>query len=87
MQKWTHATFWRDVSHSLNSLKGVIWGTIWRSILGVIKRDTRSLDYSSYAHVWEAFFSRLLILPLKWFSVGCRVWGLRLGDVVGRQLP
>ena len=32
------------MSHSLNSLKGIIWGTT----IGVIKGDTRSLDYSSY---------------------------------------
>ena len=31
------------VSYSLNSLKGVIWGTT----IGVIKGDTRSLGYSS----------------------------------------
>ena len=36
------------MSYSLNSLKGVIWGIIWRTTIGVIKGDTRSLDYSSY---------------------------------------
>ena len=30
--------------YSPNSLKGIIWGTT----IGLIKGDTRSLDYSSY---------------------------------------
>ena len=33
---------------SLNSLKGVISGSQEVTILGVIKGDTRSLDYGSY---------------------------------------
>ena len=36
------------MSFSLNSLKGIIWGSIWGSTIRVIKGDTRSLDYSSY---------------------------------------
>ena len=37
------------MSYSLNSFKGVMWGGLYRgSILGVIKRETRSLDYSSH---------------------------------------
>ena len=36
-----------NMSHSLNSLKGVIWGIIEGSTIGVIKGDTRSLDYGS----------------------------------------
>ena len=36
------------MSYSLNSLKGVIWGTIKGTTIGVIKGDTRSLDYGSY---------------------------------------
>ena len=35
------------MSYSLNSLKGVIWGIILGTTIGVIKGDTRSLDYSS----------------------------------------
>ena len=31
----------------LNSSKGAIWGIIWGGIMGLIKWDTRSLDYSS----------------------------------------
>ena len=34
----------RDMTYSLNSLKGIILG----SIFGLIKGDTSSLDYSSY---------------------------------------
>ena len=34
------------MSYSLNSSKGVIQGTI----IGVIKGDTRSVDYSSYTY-------------------------------------
>ena len=33
----------KQMSYSLTSLKGLRWGTI----LGVIKGDTRSLDYGS----------------------------------------
>ena len=36
------------MSYSLNSLKGVIWGIIYGTTIGVIRGDTRSLDYSSY---------------------------------------
>ena len=36
------------MSHNLNSLKGVIWGIIYGTTIGLIKGDTRSLDYSSY---------------------------------------
>ena len=36
------------MSQTLNSFKGVIWGIMWRTIIGVIKGDTRSLDYSSH---------------------------------------
>ena len=32
----------------LNSLKGVTQGIVWGSILGVIKRDTRSAEYGSH---------------------------------------
>ena len=35
------------MSCSLNCLK-VLYGTIWGSIIGLIKGDTRSLDYGSY---------------------------------------
>ena len=36
------------MNHSLNSLKGVILGIILGTTIGVIKGDTRSLDYGSY---------------------------------------
>ena len=36
------------MSCSLNSLKGVIWGILYGITIGVIKGDTRSLDYGSY---------------------------------------
>ena len=35
------------MSYNLNSLKGAIWGTIYGTTIGVIRGDTRSLDYSS----------------------------------------
>ena len=34
-----------NMSHSLNSLKGVIQEIIWGTTIGVIKGDTRSVDY------------------------------------------
>ena len=36
------------MSYSLNPLKGVLWGIIHGSVIGLIKGDTRSLDYGSY---------------------------------------
>ena len=36
------------MSYNLNSLKGVIWGIIYGTTIGIIKGDTRSLDYSSH---------------------------------------
>ena len=39
------------MSYSLNSLKGVIQGIIYGTTIGVIKGDSRSLDYSSYGFV------------------------------------
>ena len=35
------------MSHYLNSLKGIIWGSLWGATMRVIDGDTRSLDYSS----------------------------------------
>ena len=40
------------MSSSLNSLKGVIRGIIYGTTIGVIKGDTRSLDYGSYVEQW-----------------------------------
>ena len=37
------------MSYSLNSLKGVIWGIILGTTLGLIKGDTRSLDNGLYS--------------------------------------
>ena len=34
--------------HSLNSLKGVLWGIILGTTIGFVKGDTRSLDYRSH---------------------------------------
>ena len=36
------------MSHSVNSIKGVRSGIIYGIIIGVIKGETRSLDYGSY---------------------------------------
>ena len=49
------------MSHNLNSLKGVIWGIIYGTTIGVIKGDTRSLDYSSC----DFPFSRLFDSPFR----------------------
>ena len=37
----------RNVSCTLNSLKGVIWGIILGTTVGLLKGDSRSLDYGS----------------------------------------
>ena len=36
------------MSYSLNSVKGIILGLVLGKILGLLKRDIRSLDYTSY---------------------------------------
>ena len=49
-----------EMSYSLNSLKGVMWGIIWGTIILVIKGDTWSSDCSSHVvyHVGRVeFFS------------------------------
>ena len=41
-------SLWHVIDHpsySLNSLKGIIYGIIEGTTIGVIKGDTRSLDY------------------------------------------
>ena len=43
-----------NVSHSPHSLKGLVQRIIYGTILGVIKGDTRNLDYSSYNNRFEA---------------------------------
>ena len=56
------------MSCSLNSLKRVIYGGLYRGVSGLIKGDTRSLDYSSNASSylakakWEAFLEGVAIL-------------------------
>ena len=41
------------MSHSLNSLKGGLYRGLYRGpTIGVIKEDTRSLDYGSYYKTW-----------------------------------
>ena len=42
---------WSYMSYSLNSLKGVIYGITWGTILVFIRGDTRSVDNGS--HVQE----------------------------------
>ena len=46
VNNWTGSL--AHMSYSLNSLKGVTYGIIYGTIIGVTKGDTRSLDYSSY---------------------------------------
>ena len=45
---WRTAVFWEVyLGYSLNSFKGIIWGIIWGTTIGLIKGDTRSLDHGS----------------------------------------
>ena len=44
------------MSYSLNSLKGGYIGIIYGTTIGVIKGDTRSLDYSSYVLIGNLLF-------------------------------
>ena len=57
------------MSYGLNSLERNIWGIIWGTTIGLIKGDTRSLDYSSYGcfSTWrdpnmEAPSTRILLM-------------------------
>ena len=43
----SHAASCPDMSYSLNSLKGVFFIILQRTIIRVMKGDSRSLDYSS----------------------------------------
>ena len=54
------------MSHSLKSFKGGYIGIIQGTTIGVIKGDTRSLDYGSY-RVWR---SGIRVHGLGWRS--CR---------------
>ena len=63
------------MSYSLNSLKGVIWGIIWGTTRGVIKGDTRSLDYSSCVFFQDFTWEEFGELPLVAF-VGFSAYGL-----------
>ena len=53
------------MSHSFNSLKGVIWG----SAIGVTKRDIRSLDSSLYDY--SMVFSKTLLKLIRHRYYGC----------------
>ena len=69
------------MSYSLNSLKGVIWGIIWGTTIGVIKGDTR-------IRLWLVWFGCLCFeypadrFPAPWLlqgrrnlgSLGCVGW-------------
>ena len=66
------------MNHSLNSLHGDCKGTIYGSIMGVIKGDTRSLDCGSYGSpyhevtrntVWVAWHSCGLAQSSKNYQV------------------
>ena len=39
------------MSHSLNSLEGITYRGLCMTTIGVIKGDTRSLDYGSFLHL------------------------------------
>ena len=55
--------------HSLNSLKGVIWGIILGTTIGDIKGDTGSLDSSSYASIPKlgiAFWGPMTRITAYW---------------------
>ena len=54
------------MSHSLNSLKGVYIGIIYGTTIGVIKGDTRSLDYSSYLYALNAIWVVVKIMVTSW---------------------
>ena len=47
------------MNHRLNSFKGVIWAIIQGTTIGVIKGDSRSLDYSPYETPSHALMSDL----------------------------
>ena len=62
------------MSYSLNSLRGVIYGSILQgTTTGVIKGDTRSLDYSSCEAVFQDDFW-FLAQNSKGPEVNSKVW-------------
>ena len=68
------------MSHSLNSLQGVIQGIISESSIGVIKGDTKSFDHSSYALNPKP--SHFRVAPTWFAGIRCArpwSWGLGLG--------
>ena len=46
-QPQDHSSSVPHMSYTLNSLKGVTWGIIYGTTIGVTKGDTRSLDNGS----------------------------------------
>ena len=61
-------------SHSLNSLKGVIWRIIWGSAIAIINGDARTLDYGSYTEASSRARAASGILDMLWGQV-LRAWG------------
>ena len=71
------------MSFSLKSLKVALWGNIWGSIVGGIKRDTRSSGYNSYPKApylmcVGSFFvhEQSLVSKREIIRVFCRVGGV-----------
>ena len=53
----TRATlFWEHLSYSLNSLNGAMQGTVYGSIIGLMKGDTRSVDHGAYRWLSKLWF-------------------------------
>ena len=64
------------MSYSLNSSKGVIWGIVYGTTIGVIQGDTRSLDYAQIVVSISFPFSLYNPTPMSPFQARCAsFWG------------
>ena len=68
------------MSYSLNSFKGVNMGNLIGTTIGVIKGDTRSLDYGSYALAGLQFQPQIRSCTYTQIRVTTQIW--RVGTVM-----
>ena len=74
------------MSYTLNSLRGVIWGFIWGTTIGLSKGDTRSLDYGSYGDCvglyWVVTYYKLSIPKSRIAHLFIVLMWLQYGEVI-----
>ena len=73
--------------HSLNSLKGGYIGDYIGSIIGVLKGDTRSLDYSSHVAAYSPFLAQRTLFGVPCLGQGKLQFAWALLRFFRRSLP